>query len=106
MSARRRSSACSWSRTRRGRQGQKVQRLLIEAGSAIARELYLGLVLDRASAQVVFMASQAGGMEIEEVAHDTPELIYKEYIDPAIGFQPYQARQAGVQAGAEPDADQ
>ena len=61
-----------------GPAGQKVQRLLIEAGSAIARELYLGLVLDRATAKIVFMASQSGGMEIEQVAHDTPELIYKE----------------------------
>jgi len=60
-----------------GPAGQKVQRLLIEAGSAIERELYLGLVLDRTSAKVVFMASQSGGMEIEQVAHDTPELIYK-----------------------------
>jgi succinyl-CoA synthetase beta subunit len=68
-----------------GPQGQKVQRLLVEAGSDIARELYLGLVLDRASSKVVFMASQAGGMEIEEVAHDTPEKIFKEYVDPAIG---------------------
>jgi len=71
-----------------GPAGQKVQRLLIEAGSAIDRELYLGLVLDRATGKVVFMASQAGGMEIEQVAHDTPELIYKETIEPAIGFQP------------------
>ena len=61
-----------------GPAGQKVQRLLIEAGSAIDRELYLGLVLDRATAKIVFMASQSGGMEIEQVAHDTPELIYKE----------------------------
>jgi succinyl-CoA synthetase beta subunit len=75
-----------------GEGGQKVQRLLIEEGSAIDRELYLGLVLDRASSKVVFMASQAGGMEIEEVAHDTPEKIFKEYIDPALGLQPYQAR--------------
>src|SRR6202044_774228 len=75
-----------------GAAGQKVQRLLIEEGSAIERELYLGLVLDRASAKVVFMASQAGGMEIEEVAHNTPELIYKEDMDPAVGFAPYQAR--------------
>ena len=51
-----------------GAAGQKVQRLLIEEGSAIERELYLGLVLDRASAKIVFMASQSGGMEIEEVA--------------------------------------
>jgi succinyl-CoA synthetase beta subunit len=85
-----------------GAQGQKVQRLLIEAGSNIARELYLGLVLDRASSQVVFMASQAGGMEIEEVAHKTPDAIYKEYIDPAIGFQPYQARRLAFKLGLEP----
>jgi succinyl-CoA synthetase beta subunit len=84
-----------------GPQGQKVQRLLIEEGSAIARELYLGLVLDRASSKVVFMASQAGGMEIEEVAHETPEKIYKEYVDPAIGFQPYQARKLAFKLGLE-----
>ena len=75
-----------------GPAGQKVQRLLIEEGSAIDRELYLGVVLDRASGQIVFMASQSGGMEIEEVAHNTPELIYKEYVNPAVGFQAYQAR--------------
>ena len=85
-----------------GPQGQKVQRLLIESGSAIARELYLGIVLDRASSQVVFMASQAGGMEIEDVAHNTPDAIYKEYIDPAIGFQPYQARRLAFKLGLEP----
>ncbi|HXS13344.1 MAG TPA: ADP-forming succinate--CoA ligase subunit beta [Acidobacteriaceae bacterium] len=85
-----------------GPQGQKVQRLLIEAGSNIARELYLGIVLDRASSQVVFMASQAGGMEIEEVAHNTPDAIYKEYIDPATGFQPYQARRLAFKLGLEP----
>ncbi len=82
-----------------GPAGQKVQRLLIEAGSAIDRELYLGLVLDRASAKVVFMASQSGGMEIEQVAHDTPELIYKEYVEPALGLQPYQARQLAFKLG-------
>jgi succinyl-CoA synthetase beta subunit len=85
-----------------GPAGQKVRRLLIEAGSAIERELYLGLVLDRASAQVVFMASQSGGMEIEEVAKDTPEKIYKEYVDPAIGFQPYQARKLAFKLGLAP----
>jgi succinyl-CoA synthetase beta subunit len=82
-----------------GPAGQKVQRLLIEAGSAIDRELYLGLVLDRASAKVVFMASQAGGMEIEEVAHATPEKIYKEYVEPAVGLQPWQARQLAFKLG-------
>ena len=85
-----------------GPAGQKVQRLLIEEGSAIDRELYLGLVLDRASARIVFMASQSGGMEIEEVAHSTPELIYKEYIDPAVGFQPYQARALAFKLGLAP----
>src|SRR5271156_323174 len=85
-----------------GPAGQKVRRLLIEAGSAIDRELYLGLVLDRASAKIVFMASQSGGMEIEEVAHATPELIYKEYVDPAVGFQPYQARQLAFKLGLKP----
>ena len=85
-----------------GPQGQKVQRLLIEEGSAIDRELYLGIVLDRAAARLVFMASQAGGMEIEEVAHATPEKIYKEYINPAIGLQPYQARKLAFKLGLKP----
>jgi succinyl-CoA synthetase beta subunit len=82
-----------------GPAGQKVQRLLIEQGSAIARELYLGLVLDRASGKVVFMASQHGGMDIEEVAHNTPDEIFKEYIDPGIGFQPFQARKLAFKLG-------
>jgi len=82
-----------------GPQGQKVQRLLIEEGSAIDRELYLGLVLDRGSAKVVFMASQAGGMEIEEVAAKTPDAIYKEYVEPALGLQPYQARRLAFKLG-------
>jgi succinyl-CoA synthetase beta subunit len=82
-----------------GPAGQRVQRLLIEQGSAIARELYLGLVLDRASGKVVFMASQHGGMDIEEVAHSTPDEIFKEYIDPGIGFQPYQARKLAFKLG-------
>jgi succinyl-CoA synthetase beta subunit len=85
-----------------GPQGQKVQRLLIEEGSAIARELYLGIVLDRASSKVVFMASQSGGMEIEQVAHDTPEAIFKEYVNPALGLQPYQARRLAFKLGLEP----
>jgi succinyl-CoA synthetase beta subunit len=85
-----------------GPQGQRVQRLLVEEGSAIDRELYLGIVLDRAAAQLVFMASQAGGMEIEEVAAKTPEAIYKEYINPAIGLQPYQARRLAFKLGLKP----
>ncbi|MDE1154978.1 MAG: ADP-forming succinate--CoA ligase subunit beta [Acidobacteriaceae bacterium] len=85
-----------------GAQGQKVQRLLIEAGSDIDRELYLGLVLDRASAKVVFMASPSGGMEIEEVARTTPDAIFKEYIDPAVGFAPFQARKLAFKLGLAP----
>ncbi len=85
-----------------GPEGQKVQRLLIEEASQIERELYLGLVLDRARAQYVFMASQAGGMEIEEVAAKDPEAIYKEAIDPAVGFQPYQARKLAFKLGLKP----
>jgi succinyl-CoA synthetase beta subunit len=85
-----------------GPQGQKVQRLLVEETAPIDRELYLGIVLDRAQAQLVFMASQAGGMEIEEVAAKDPDAIYKEYIDPSVGFQPYQARNLAFRLGLKP----
>jgi succinyl-CoA synthetase beta subunit len=85
-----------------GPQGQKVQRLLIEETAAIDRELYLGIVLDRAAAKLVFMASKAGGMEIEEVAAKDPKAIHKTYIDPAVGFQPYQARQLAFSLGLKP----
>jgi succinyl-CoA synthetase beta subunit len=85
-----------------GPHGQKVQRLLVEETAQIDRELYLGIVLDRAKAQLVFMASQAGGMEIEEVAAKDPDAIYKEYIDPAVGFQPYQARNLAFKLGLKP----
>jgi len=82
-----------------GPQGQKVQRLLIEETAAIDRELYLGIVLDRATGKLVFMASQAGGMEIEEVAAKTPEAIFKESIDPAVGFGAWQARKLAFALG-------
>ena len=82
-----------------GPQGQKVQRLLIEETAAIDRELYLGIVLDRATGKLVFMASKAGGMEIEEVAAKTPEAIYKESIDPAVGFGAWQARKLAFSLG-------
>jgi succinyl-CoA synthetase beta subunit len=85
-----------------GPEGQKVQRLLIEEGSAIDRELYLGIVLDRATAKIAFMASKSGGMEIEEVAAKDPDAIFKEYIDPAVGFQPYQARKLAFKLGLAP----
>ncbi len=76
-----------------------VQRLLVEETLPIERELYLGIVLDRALATSVFMASSAGGMEIEDVAHDTPELILKEPLKPGFGLQPYQARKLAFGIG-------
>src|SRR5271169_6383858 len=85
-----------------GPQGQKVQRLLIEETANIDRELYLGIVLDRAVAKLAFMASKAGGMEIEEVAAKDPTAIHKAYIDPAVGFQPYQARKLAFALGLKP----
>jgi succinyl-CoA synthetase beta subunit len=85
-----------------GPQGQKVQRLLIEETANIDRELYLGIVLDRAAAKLVFMASKAGGMEIEEVAAKDPDAIHKVYIDPAVGFQPYQARKLAFALDLKP----
>jgi len=85
-----------------GPQGQKVQRLLIEETANIDRELYLGIVLDRATGKLVFMASQAGGMEIEEVAAKDPTAIYKESIDPAVGFGAWQARKLAFALGLKP----
>ncbi|MCG5054656.1 MAG: ADP-forming succinate--CoA ligase subunit beta [Myxococcales bacterium] len=72
--------------------GQKVNRLLVEQGAAIARELYVGLLVDRESGKVVVMASSEGGMDIEEVAANTPEKILKEYVDPTLGLTGFQAR--------------
>jgi len=82
-----------------GPDGQKVQRLLIEETLPIEKELYLGIVLDRATARPVFMASREGGMEIEEVAAKHPAAILKEYIDPAVGFQAFQARKLAFGLG-------
>lgn len=73
--------------------GQPVNQLWVEKPSDIARELYLGAVIDRASQSVVFMASTEGGVEIEEVAHKTPEKILKVVVDPIVGLQPYQCRE-------------
>ena len=75
-----------------GPEGRVVERLLVEETLPIERELYLGIVLDRVQAKPVFMASAAGGMEIEEVAAKTPELILKESFEPATGLAAYQAR--------------
>lgn len=86
-----------------GPEGRIVQTLLIEEGLRIKQEFYLGIVLDRAASRLVFMASQAGGMDIEEVAAHTPEKILKEYIDPAVGMQPFQARKLAFGLGLAPE---
>jgi succinyl-CoA synthetase beta subunit len=80
-------------------QGQPVSKILVEAASNIANELYLGAVVDRASQRIVFMASTEGGMEIEKVAHETPELIHKAEIDPLVGPQAYQGRELAFKLG-------
>jgi succinyl-CoA synthetase beta subunit len=82
-----------------GPEGKKVQRLLVEEGLDIARELYLGMTLDRQSGRVVVMASTEGGMEIEEVAARHPEKILRAAIHPAVGWQAYQARGLAFQLG-------
>ncbi len=86
-----------------GPEGREVRVLLIEEGLPIDKEFYLGIVLDRASGRPVFMASAAGGMDIEEVAAKTPEQIFKETIDPAVGFRPFQARKLAFKLGLEAD---
>jgi len=82
-----------------GPQGRVVRRLLIEEGLDIKRELYLGLLVDRESGRPVFMASSAGGMDIEEVAKENPSAIIREPIHPAVGLQPYQARKIAFELG-------
>ncbi|MNZ67824.1 Succinyl-CoA ligase [ADP-forming] subunit beta [compost metagenome] len=75
-----------------GPEGKEVKRLLIEQGCDIKKEYYIGVVLDRATGRVVMMASEEGGTEIEEVAEHSPEKIFKEIVDPAVGLQAFQAR--------------
>src|SRR6202011_3532785 len=86
-----------------GPEGRVVHRLLIEEGLDIKRELYLGVLVDRASGAPVFMASAAGGMEIEEVAKDHPESILRETIHPATGLLPFQARKLAFGLGLAPE---
>jgi succinyl-CoA synthetase beta subunit len=81
--------------------GQPVSRILVETCTDIARELYLGAVVDRATRRVVFMASTEGGVEIEKVAEETPGKILKAVIDPMTGAQPYQARELAFKLGLE-----
>lgn len=82
-----------------GPEGREVRVLLVEEGLPIDKEFYLGIVLDRASGRPVFMASAAGGMDIEEVAAKTPEQIFKETINPAVGFRSFQARKLAFGLG-------
>jgi succinyl-CoA synthetase beta subunit len=84
-----------------GPEGRVVRRLLIEEGLDIARELYLGLVIDRATGRAAFMASSEGGVEIEVVAAEHPEKILKEFVDPAVGFQAFQARKLAFGLGLD-----
>ena len=86
-----------------GPEGRIVRRLLIEETLPIERELYLGIVLDRTEAKPVFMASQAGGMEIEQVAAEDPNAILKEYVTPGIGLEAFQARKLAFQLGLKPN---
>lgn len=79
--------------------GQPVNTILVETCGNIAKELYLGAVVDRSTRRVVFMASTEGGMDIETVAHNTPELIHKATLDPLTGPQAYQARELGFKLG-------
>jgi succinyl-CoA synthetase beta subunit len=82
-----------------GPEGREVKTLLIEEGLPIDREFYLGITLDRVTGRNVFMASSAGGMDIEKVAEETPELILKEAIDPSVGLRPFQARKLAFGLG-------
>ena len=79
--------------------GQPVTKILVESCTDIAKELYLGAVVDRGSRRVVFMASTEGGVDIEKIAHETPELIHKAAIDPPVGPQAYQARELAFKLG-------
>src|SRR5437868_11084355 len=85
-----------------GPEGREVRRVLIEETLPIEKELYLGIVRDRGEAKPVFMASAAGGMEIEQVAAENPDAILKEYIDPGLGLLPYQGRKLAFALGLGP----
>ena len=87
-----------------GPEGKVVKRLLIEQGISIAKELYVGITLDRSRSENVVMASTEGGVEIEKVAAETPEKILKEYVNPTIGFRDFQARKLAFGLGLSGDA--
>ena len=84
-----------------GPEGKIVSKVLIEEGSDIASEFYLGMVIDRSKERIVIMASKEGGVEIEEVAKKSPEKIHKEYVDTSVGLQPFQSRRIAYFLGLE-----
>ena len=84
-----------------GNQGQLVQRVLVERAARIERELYLGLIIDRGSQRITLIASDAGGIDIEEVAHEHPERIHKEVVDPATGLLDFQCRKLAMAIGLQ-----
>lgn len=86
-----------------GPEGKVVRKVLVEEGLDIDKELYLSIIPDRSTAKVVIMASEAGGMDIEEVAAKTPEKIIKVWVDPGFGIQPYHAREVAFRMKAEPE---
>ncbi len=86
-----------------GPEGRQVKKVYVEEGLDIRRELYLGIVIDRQTGKAVFMASAAGGMDIEEVAAKTPEAILREYITPGLGLRPFQARKLAFGLGLAPE---
>jgi succinyl-CoA synthetase beta subunit len=85
-----------------GPEGRIVHRLLVEETLPIEKELYLGILVDRGEGKPVFMASAAGGMDIEQVAAERPEAILKQYIDPGMGLEPFQARKIAFALGLQP----
>jgi succinyl-CoA synthetase beta subunit len=87
-----------------GPEGKIVRKLLVEQGLNIARELYLSLLPDRSTASIIIMASEAGGMDIEEVAARTPEKIVRVAVNPLLGIQPYHCREAAFGLNLEPEA--
>ncbi len=84
-----------------GPEGRVVLRVLVEEGLQVAREMYLGLVIDRSAGRPVMMASPSGGVEIEQVAARTPELIFKEYVNPAVGLLEFQTKKLGFRLGLD-----
>src|ERR1700752_2970537 len=85
-----------------GPEGRTVRRLLIEETLPIEKELYLGILVDRAEGKPVFMASAAGGMEVEQVAAENPDAILKQHIDPGMGLEAFQARKMAFKLGLKP----